>query len=87
MNTVHLHGCRAQPLLSYLAGLGVIRLVAEQLFGEVSARWDGDHLVIVGSELDEAEACRVLFGGLSTHTANCTVEWPRGVPRRQGATF
>ena len=55
MNTVHLHGCRAEPLLSYLAGLGVIRVVAEQLFSEVSARWDGDHLVIVGSELDEVK--------------------------------
>ena len=55
MNTVHLHGCRAEPLLSYLAGLGVVRLVAEQLDPEVSARWDGDHLVIAGSELNEAK--------------------------------
>lgn len=55
MSTVHLHGCRAEPLLSYLAGLGVVRLVAEQLDPEVSARWDGDHLVVAGSELDEAK--------------------------------
>lgn len=54
MSTVHLRGCRAEPLLSYLAGLGVLRLVAEQLDPEVAARWDGDHLVVTGEELDEA---------------------------------
>ena len=53
MNTVHLHGCRAEPLLSYLAGLGVARLVAEQLNPDVLVRWDGDHLVIAGNELDD----------------------------------
>ena len=52
MNTVHLCGCRVEPLLSYLAGLGVVRLVAEQLNPDVSARWDGDHLVITSNELD-----------------------------------
>ena len=55
MKTVHLHGCRAEPLLSYLSGLGVLRLVAEQLDPDVSARWDGDHLVIVGEELHETK--------------------------------
>ena len=55
MNSIHLHGCRAEPLLSYLSGLGVVRLVAEQLEGDVSARWDGDHLVIVGEELHETK--------------------------------
>lgn len=55
MSTVHLHGCRVEPLLSYLAGLGVVRLVAEQLDPDVSARWDGDHMVIIGKELDEAK--------------------------------
>lgn len=54
MNAIHLRGCRAEPLLSYLAGLGVIRLVAEQLNPDVSARWDGDHLVITGEDLDDA---------------------------------
>ena len=53
MNTVHLHGCRAEPLLSYLAGLGVARLVGEQLDPDATARWDGDHLVISGRDLDE----------------------------------
>ena len=52
MNTICLHGCRAEPLLSYLAGIGVVRLVAEQLNPDVSARWDGDHLVVIGDELD-----------------------------------
>ena len=37
MSTVHLQSCRVEPLLSYLAGLGVVRLVAEQLDPEVSA--------------------------------------------------
>ena len=55
MNTIHLHGCRAEPLLSYLAGLGVVRLVSEQINPDVSARWDGDHLVITGKELDESK--------------------------------
>ena len=55
MSTVHLRGCRAEPLLSYLAGLGVIRLVAEQLNPEISAKWDGDHLVITGEELDDTD--------------------------------
>ncbi len=55
MNAIHLDGCRAEPLLSYLAGLGVIRLVAEQLTPDVSARWEGEHLVIVGAELDDAK--------------------------------
>lgn len=53
MNTVNLGGCRVEPLLSYLAGLGVVRLVAEQLNSEISASWDGDHLVINGEELDD----------------------------------
>ncbi|MDE0117066.1 MAG: type I-U CRISPR-associated protein Csx17 [bacterium] len=53
MNPIHLYGCRAEPLLSYLAGLGVVRLVAEQVTPEVSARWDGNHLVIAAQELDE----------------------------------
>ena len=60
MNAIHLHGCRAEPLLSYLSGLGVVRLVAEQLDPDVSARWDGDHLVIVSDELDETKLVEFL---------------------------
>lgn len=52
MNPIHLHGCQAEPLLSYLAGFGVVRLVAEQITSDVSARWDGDHLVLATEELD-----------------------------------
>ena len=55
MNTVHLHGCRAEPLLSYLAGLGVARLVAEQLDSDALVRWEGDHMVITGRELDDTK--------------------------------
>jgi len=53
VNTIHLHGCRAEPLLSYLAGLGLVRLVAEQITPDVLARWDGDHLVITAQDLDD----------------------------------
>ena len=53
VNPIHLHGCRAEPLLSYLAGLGVVRLVAEQITPDVSARWDEDHLVITAQDLDD----------------------------------
>ena len=53
MSSIHLNGCQAKPLLSYLAGLGVTRLVAEQFNSDVSARWDGDQLVIAAHELDE----------------------------------
>lgn len=55
MNTVHLRGCRTEPLLSYLAGLGVVRLVAEQLDSDVLVRWDCDHMVIASQELDDAK--------------------------------
>ncbi len=53
MNSIHLRGCRAEPLLSYLAGLGVVRLVAEQHNPDVSTSWEGDHLVITGQGLSE----------------------------------
>ena len=53
-NAISLRGCKAEPLLGYLAGLGVVRLVAEQVNPEVSARWDGDHLVVV-SELEKSD--------------------------------
>ncbi|MYH87833.1 MAG: type I-U CRISPR-associated protein Csx17, partial [Acidimicrobiaceae bacterium] len=55
MNEIHLFGCRSEPLLGYLSGLGVVRLVAEQLDPDVSARWDGDHLVLAMQELTESD--------------------------------
>lgn len=55
MNTVHLRGCRAEPLLSYLTGLGVVRLVGEQLDPDSSARWESDHLVISGEDLSDTK--------------------------------
>lgn len=55
MNQIHLHGCRAEPLLSYLAGLGVVRLVAEQITSDVSARWDDDHLVIAAQDVSDTK--------------------------------
>lgn len=48
---LRLQGCRAEPLGSYLAGLGVFRLVAEQADAEARAHWDGDVLVVT-SRLD-----------------------------------
>lgn len=55
MKEVCLFGCRAEPLLSYLAGLGAVRLVAEQLDPNVSARWKGEHLVVGAEQLGEAK--------------------------------
>lgn len=46
MHDIALNGCRAEPLASYLKGLGVFRLVAEQLDPDVAARWDGDRLIL-----------------------------------------
>lgn len=60
MNTIHLHGCRAEPLLSYLSGLGVIRLLAEQLDSDVSARWTGENLVLSASGLDSTKLIEFL---------------------------
>lgn len=48
---LRLPGCRAEPLGSYLAGLGVFRLVAEQADPDAQAMWDGDVLVM-NSRLD-----------------------------------
>ena len=63
MTPIHLHGCRAEPLLSYLAGLGVVRLVAEQITPDVSARWDGNHLVVAAQDLEEARLIEFLAEG------------------------
>ncbi len=52
MNAINLTGCRAEPLLSYLAGLGVLRLLAEQFDPDISASWDGDRLAIAGPKLN-----------------------------------
>lgn len=49
-----LAGCRVQPLGSYLKGLGVFRLVAEQVDKSATCRWVGETLHL-RSELD-AEA-------------------------------
>ncbi|MFH1529972.1 MAG: type I-U CRISPR-associated protein Csx17, partial [Pseudomonadota bacterium] len=46
MNNLHLIGCRTEPLASYLKGLGVFRLLAEQCDPDARARWEGDHLVL-----------------------------------------
>ena len=60
MTAIRLYGCRVDPLLSYLAGLGVVRLVAEQLDPDVSAQWDGDHLVVVSEEFDDTKLIEFL---------------------------
>lgn len=43
---LRLPGCRAEPLGTYLCGLGTFRLVAEQVDREARAYWDGDVLVL-----------------------------------------
>jgi CRISPR-associated protein Csx17 len=41
-----LPGLRPTPLASYLAGLGLVRLLGEQADPELTARWTGDGLVL-----------------------------------------
>lgn len=49
-----LPGLRAQPLASYLAGLGLVRLLAEQVDPGTTAKWDRDGLVIESTVDDVA---------------------------------
>lgn len=51
-----LTGCRARPLASYLKGLGVLRLVAEQADAKVRGGWSGDTFYI-HTALDQEELC------------------------------
>lgn len=50
MNEVVLSGCAPTSLASYLKGLGILRLVAEQLDNTVRAYWKGGHLVLTSQE-------------------------------------
>jgi len=50
-----LPGIRPEPLASYLAGLGLIRLLGEQADPDVSAAWSADGLVIATRTPDLAE--------------------------------
>ena len=43
---IRLDGCRAAPLSSYMAGMGVFRIVAEQNDPGVQAFWENDRLVL-----------------------------------------
>ena len=52
MPEVILTGLRAEPLAQYLAALGVLRLVAEQVDAEATGHWRDDTFVLT-SELDE----------------------------------
>lgn len=56
-DTVHelvLHGVRPEPLASYLKGLGIIRLVAQQKEPGLRAFWRDDELVLVtGLDMEE----------------------------------
>lgn len=49
-----LPGLRAQPMASYLAGLGLIRVLAEQQDPDVTAAWVDDGLVITSTIADLA---------------------------------
>ena len=48
MTVIALGGCRTTPLLSYLQGLGVLRLLHEQCDPEITAYWNGPALYIKG---------------------------------------
>ena len=45
-NVVSLPGCRTEPLMSYLSGLGVVRTIAEQLDPNARCQWLGGQLEI-----------------------------------------
>lgn len=45
-NKIRLNGCRPEPLIAYLKGLGVFRLVAEQADPEARAAWEDDVFVL-----------------------------------------
>ena len=53
-NEILLNGCHTTPLASYLKGLGVFRIIAEQKDPSACARWEGNDLIIETS-LDEDE--------------------------------
>ncbi len=48
MTVVALGGCRTTPLLSYLQGLGVLRLLHEQCDPKLTSYWNGPALYIKG---------------------------------------
>ncbi|MFQ5555911.1 MAG: type I-U CRISPR-associated protein Csx17 [Acidimicrobiales bacterium] len=60
MTIVELPGCRPTPLLSYLQGLGVARLVHEQLAAGTRSFWAGNTLCLDG-DLDQDEVIRFLL--------------------------
>ena len=49
MNLITLSGCRSTPLLSYLQGLGVLRLLDEQHAPGLTSHWAGSLLHIEGN--------------------------------------
>lgn len=52
MNQILLQGCQSNPLMGYLKGLGVLRLVAEQVDATAACRWTDNGLEL-STELDE----------------------------------
>ena len=46
MNLIHLAGCQSTPLLSYLQGFGVLRLLHEQLDKDILSHWVGTSLCL-----------------------------------------
>lgn len=57
---VELSGCQSRPLSSYLKGLGIMRILAEQLDGDLHAYWRGTGLVLV-SKSSRGEVERFLL--------------------------
>jgi len=46
MTVVRLEGCHTEPLGSYLKGLGVLRIVSDQVDAEAAAAWSEDTLLL-----------------------------------------
>ena len=64
MTTVELNGCAATPLGSYLKGIAVFRLVAEQADQQARAWWRNDALFLESS-LDEDALIRFFLDSYS----------------------
>jgi len=59
-HTIELDGCHPVPLASYLKGLGLFRLVAEQADPDARCCWKNEHLVLE-SELNQDELTAFLL--------------------------
>ncbi len=78
MTVVRLEGCHAEPLGSYLKGLGVLRIVSEQVDAEAAAAWE-EGTLLLRSSLNAAQ--------LVDFFLNCYSPLPAVSPWNGGSGF